>query len=133
MKLVETNVVIEGNPYNITMLKNQLGKPVDIFHEYGFGLASEPVFALWNIIRPDKEHYDSYFKLDSNKSWFSWNLHNWGTLHDSMNFDAGDELSSLYYEDEKALRYKILTPKLPPIRALEMLSFYNKSVKISWY
>jgi hypothetical protein len=132
MKLIETDIVIEGNPYNIDMIKNQLGKPVYVFKEYGLGLASEPIFSLWNIARPDKEDYDSYFKLDSNKSWFAWNLYNWGTMYDCMNFDGGEELSILYDESVESLKYKILTPNSKPIRALETLSFYNRGTKISW-
>lgn len=132
MKLIETNIVIRGSSSGVERIKQQLGKPVEVFNNYGLGLASEPVFSLWNIVRPDKEDYNNYFNLNSSKSWFAWNLSNWGTLHDCMNFDYGDRLSSLYYEGLEELHYRILTPAKKPILALQTLSFYNKDVKISW-
>lgn len=116
---VYNGLTIEGNPESVTKLVNQMNQPFHILHdswnmkthqqEKKDVLYSNPVFAFWNIIKP--EDIDSYQKQPEYKpnasiedmmkhdgdDWYSWNNRNWGVKWD-VAVSNGDEHPDTYME-----------------------------------
>ena len=116
---VFNGLTIEGKPESVTKLVEQMNRPFTRVHdnwniktgqmEKKLTTYSNPVFAFWNIIKP--EDIDSYQKQPEYKpnasiedmmkhdgdDWYSWNNRNWGVKWD-VSVSNDDESPETYIE-----------------------------------
>ena len=116
---VFNGLTIEGKPESVTKLVEQMNRPFTRVHdnwniktgqmEKKLTTYSNPVFAFWNIIKP--EDIDSYQKQPEYKpnasiedmmkhdgdDWYSWNNRNWGVKWD-VAVSNEDESPETYME-----------------------------------
>jgi hypothetical protein len=83
---------------------------------------SNPVFAFWNVIRPDEELMESYIKSEA---WYQWNINHWGTKWDVANVDGENSFETYAFLDkldEGEIGYSLWTAWSPCIPIIEKLS-----------
>ena len=153
---VYQSLTVEGNPESVLELKKQLNTPFTKSHEQwdietGSMQTKEytynnPIFAFWNVIRPtNMEEYDKQPKRSSlptsdpnwwadiqakqkvSKSWYDWNITNWGTKWDIAVSDNEKYPDTELYDEEPngdnlVLVYKFQTAWSPAIPVLTKLS-----------
>lgn len=150
-------MAIEGSDSDIIKLKNQLNtsftrdftdyKSVDgelqkIAETKTF---SNPVFAFWNIIKPEDMHayiFDedtgvpdnpqdesSWFKSNN---WYDWNIRNWGTKWDVAVDDEEKHPDTYLMEQKKDfISYRFDTAWAMPLNAIKTLSTQFPSLKFT--
>lgn len=138
---VYNSLTIEDTPDVVNVIKEQLNKPFSYIHDTwdnetkDFGkketFYSAPVFAFWNIIKPDNlEEYHTTSdgtQLANPLNWYNWNNAHWGTKWDVARAD-GREYDDTELQDEVengdnlVLVYRFNTAWSPPIPALLELS-----------
>lgn len=145
---VFNSLTIEDKPDVVNSIKEQLNKPFTYIHdtwdmdtmEYTKKetIYSRPVFAFWNIIKPD--NVEEYHKTSDGSqmanplNWYNWNINNWGTKWDVAVSDnekyPETELEELVTNGENlVLVYKFNTAWSPSIPALlELSSQYPKTL-----
>lgn len=154
---VYNHLAIEGNDSDIIKLKNQLNTPFTRdFTEYKSvdgelqkiaetKTFSNPVFAFWNIIKPEDMHayiYDEDTGVpdnpeDSNawfksNNWYDWNIRNWGTKWDVAVADE-EKYPDTYVMEQKQdfISYRFDTAWAVPLNAIKTLSTQYPSLKFS--
>ena len=137
------SLTIEGNAEDINSVKSQLNTPFQRQHdswnmqtrqmELKDVLYPNPVFAFWNIIKPDNlEEYnkqDDFSKPIAERlqfkgdNWYDWNVRNWGTKWDvAVSHDEEYPETELVEEWSDRLIYRFNTAWSPPFPAIEELS-----------
>jgi hypothetical protein len=148
---VFNHLKVEGNQLDILRVKKQLntpytqtykdyvtkdGKVVEIYKE---ATHDNPVFAFWNIIKP--EDMNAYLHEEStgipkegeewfqSNNWYDWNVRNWGTKWD-VAVQNGEEYpeTQILDEGELFINYKFDTAWSPPLPAIEKLSKQHSRV-----
>ena len=145
-------IEIEGSKEDISAIKEQLNKPFTRVHdswnmetkqmELKEVTYSNPVFAFWNIIKPD--NIEAYNKQPEHKpnspldfsgdDWYNWNVRNWGTkwdvaVADNEQYPDTELLDTEDWSDR--LGYKFNTAWSPPTEALAELSAQYPKVVIT--
>jgi len=133
---------IAGSKEDISAVKSQLNTPFTRMHEqwsmetkqmeFTETTYSNPIFAFWNIIKPedletyqlqkDPNHDDTIIDFQGN-NWYDWNVRNWGTKWD-VSVRDGEEYpeTELTNEAEDMLGYRFNTAWSPPLPAIAHLS-----------
>jgi len=133
---------ISGPKQEIENVKKQLNQTFTREHhqwnatsgqmEKGIQTYSNPVFAFWNIIKPNnlEAYYGEQPQYDKDKGitfesdhWYDWNVRNWGTKWDvAVEDDEKYPDTSMTADDEGYIAYRFNTAWSPPVQALEALS-----------
>jgi hypothetical protein len=145
---VFNGVNIDGSPEDIAKIKAQLNQPFSRTHmrwnmetkqdEKVVSIYNSPVFAFWNIIKPDDSILNDYDSVcDSagmqvENNWYNWNVRNWGTKWDVARPDnTGDSDTSLQDEEDNRLYYRFDTAWGQPYQVLLELSRQYPNVVIN--
>jgi len=144
---VFNGVNIDGSPEDIAKIKAQLNQPFSRTHmrwnvetkqdEKVISTYNNPVFALWNIIKPDDSILDDYDSvcdsagIKKENNWYNWNICNWGTKWDIAKADNEEYSDTLLQNEiETTLAYRFDTAWSPPAPALAELSRQYPNVVI---
>ena len=165
---VFNNVTIQGPASEVDSIKVKLNEPFVRVHDtYDMETKktiskdftyTNPIFALWNICRPDESMMSEYNNQppltkasiddkeafwkeiqeqhDTSNDWYNWNIRNWGTKWDTAVSDTEQypdtELNEYQISgDESFVSYRFNTAWAPPIQAIEKLSLLVPNCVIS--
>jgi hypothetical protein len=131
----EGNLKIEGESTKLKELVNFLNSPYERTYTNPIDKTQEtqkfsnPVFAFWNVLKPEPEEMERYITTEY---WWDWNIKNWGTKWDIANVDGenfyathcnSEELENgfVYYNFSTAWSpcspvVSLLTQKFPTLR-----------------
>lgn len=136
-------VSIEGDEESVAKVKAQVSRPFsqpqqDWQTKETTIVNLEPVFAFFNIARPDDEHLDEYYGIhgyadgekqgDTPNNWYNFNNRVWGTKWDVA---SGAELT---VDTPTKLVYQFDTAWAPPVGVLNILSeqYPTLTIKNDW-
>lgn len=128
---VFNTVTIRGNNKTITEMKEKLNTSYetlydDIFNEGQQKIVqhNEPIFAFWNIVKPDD--MQAYAKQPNNThlDWYNWNCEHWGTKWDASEPRIEEEVTN-------KIVYYFETAWAPPDPAIRLLSEQHPNSKIT--
>jgi hypothetical protein len=157
---VFNTLIVEGNDQlNVARLKKQVGEPFTRKYADYKSIEGElklvevestfnnPVFAFWNIIKPEDMHAYLHDKdtgvpkegeewFQSN-NWYDWNIRNWGTKWDvavadtdeypeTVLIDEGIDTNQKYF-----LVYRFDTAWSPPSQVIQKLSLQYPTLKLT--
>lgn len=128
---VFNTVTIKGNNKTITEMKEKLNTSYetlydDVFNEGQQKIVqhNEPIFAFWNIVKPDD--MQAYAKQPNNThlDWYNWNCEHWGTKWDASEPRIEEEVTN-------KIVYYFETAWAPPDPVIRLLSEQHPNSKIT--
>jgi hypothetical protein len=154
---VYNTLTVEGDQFSIARLKKQVGQPFTRKYADYKSVDGElkqievettfnnPVFAFWNICKPEDMHaylYDKDTGVPENptdekawfqsNNWYDWNVRNWGTKWDVANTDDESYPETELLEDEDMrLQYSFNTAWAPPTPVIKLLSEQYPTMNIT--
>ena len=151
---VFNHLTVKGDSKDIDVVKAQLNSPFSKEHtswnpktqtlDTSTTTYSNPVFAFWNIVRPDD--LEAYYKTPEHtigqpanemfkgNDWYSWNIRNWGCKWDVGIADDNHFVDTSMDElKDGGVQYNFDTAWSPPSEAIEKLSTQHPNVTFRLY
>lgn len=149
---VFNHLTVKGDSKDIDVVKAQLNSPYSREHtswnpktqtlDTSTTMYSNPVFAFWNIVRPD-DLYTYAQQSDPNANpkvpwsgdnWYDWNIRNWGCKWDVGISDNNEFLGTSMDElKDGGIQYNFDTAWSPPTEAIEKLSSQHPNLTFRLY
>jgi len=149
---VFNHLTVKGDSKDVDVVKAQLNSPFSKEHtswnpktqtlDKSTTTYSNPVFAFWNIVRPD-DLYTYAQQSDPNAdpkvpwsgdNWYDWNIRNWGCKWDVGISDDNEFLDTSMDElKDGGVQYNFDTAWSPPSEAIEKLSTQHPNLTFKLY